>query len=300
MNRLTQKQKEFFASLEKLPERGDGLHDYTMGLCNKGINAGYTADHLYEILEPLRPWHPNELESTIQKAADEAGEWQTGGTFTGGKDRKQKRVRQHKSEASAAGDILTKDPDRAAKIREALIQSAGGVLDPFGPEVRAASNPPPQLITPVKCLSGSEHANEMIQFLQVAYRPDDLLYIGNKYEKGDKQRAHIKSVANWIDFFSDKLDTISHKPLPGTRMRLLMNLGYCYLQFCINPLTGEANEKGSFRSMGCVKEFRYVLVEADKLKLNQQIPLLAALELPIVALTCLSFVFFSSISLGIL
>ena len=72
MNRLTQKQKEFFASLENLPERGDGLHDYTMGLCNKGINAEYTADQLYEILEPLRPLHPNELESTIRKAADEA------------------------------------------------------------------------------------------------------------------------------------------------------------------------------------------------------------------------------------
>ena len=287
MSKLTQKQKDFLADLPNMPERGVGeLHHDIMGRCNRGINAGFTADELYDMLEPLRPWRPNELESTIQKAAEEAPDWQGGerscGTRTKGKP---KRAWNRKTEADVAGQILTGAPERTARIREALIQSVGGEIDPFGPEVRATSNPPPQLITPVKCLSGSEYASGMIQFLQVLYRPDDLLYIGNKYEKGDEQRAHIKPVDEWIDFFSNKLAKVKSKPLPGTQMRILTTLGYFYPVFCINPLTGESNAKGSFRSMDCVKEFRYVLVEADKLDLNQQIPLLVALELPIVALT---------------
>ena len=64
-----------------------------------------------------------------------------------------------------------------------------------------------------------------------------------------------------------------------------MNLGYRYSVFCVNSLTGEADEKGSFRSSMCVKDFRYLLLESDGLPLNQQIPLLAGLGLPVVAMT---------------
>lgn len=63
-----------------------------------------------------------------------------------------------------------------------------------------------------------------------------------------------------------------------------MNLGR-YQAFCVNPLTGEADAKGSYRSMACVKEFRYVLLESDNLMLNQQIPVLVGLGMPVVALT---------------
>ena len=284
--KLNPKQQAFLDDLPNMPERGVGkLHRDIMCRCNRGINAGFTADQLYEILEPMRPWRPNELESTIRKAADEAGEWQTGGTFTGGKNRKQKRVRQHKSEAAVAGDILAKDQARAAKIREALIQSVGGELDPFGPEVRAASNLPSSITAPEDGMEGVAGLESLLLFLKVAYRPDDLLYIGNKYEKGEEQRAHIKTTVNWSDFFSDWLAKIIRIPHPGTRVQLLMNLGDSYPHFCINPLLGEANSKGSFRAMDCVKEFRYVLFEADVIKLEQQIPLITALELPVTALT---------------
>ena len=76
MIRYSEPTNDFLAALENMPERGEGrLHNYTMGLCNKGINAGLTADQLYDILEPLRPWRPNELESTIQKAEEEASDW---------------------------------------------------------------------------------------------------------------------------------------------------------------------------------------------------------------------------------
>ena len=46
-----------------------------------------------------------------------------------------------------------------------------------------------------------------------------------------------------------------------------------------------ADEKGCSRSMKCIKEFRYVLLESDSLDLKRQIPLLAGLKMPVVAMT---------------
>ena len=286
MIRCSEPTNDFLAALENLPERGEGrLHNYTMGLCNKGIKAGLTADQLYDMLEPLRPWRPNELESTIQKAEEEASDWSPDDSQDAHMSSTTKRARRCDPDAAAVGKILTEDPERAARIRESLIQAAGGELDPFGPEVCAASNPPPELTTPVNNLTGSEYASGMIQFLQVAYRPDDLLYIGRKKDDHERQKAHIKPAGEWIEFFSNKLATVKEKSVLGTKMRMLIGLGYSHPVICINPLTGEPDEDGSYRSMACVKEFRYVLVEADKLELNQQIPLLAGLGLPVVAMT---------------
>ena len=285
MIRCSEPSNDFLAALENLPERGEGLHDYTMGLCNKGINAGYTADQLYDILEPLRPWNPNELESTIQKAEEEAPDWSPDDSQDTNRPNTMKRSRPCDPEAAAVGKILTENPERAAKIRASLILAGGGEIDPFGPEVRAASNPQPDIIQPMGLLPGSEFAGGMLSFLRVAYRPDDLLYIGSKYEKGDAQRAHIKPAGEWIEFFADKLAVIKDKALPVVQKRKLVDLGFFHSVFCVNPLTGAPDEKGSFRSSGCVKEFRYLLLESDELPLNQQIPLLAGLGLPVVAMT---------------
>ena len=286
MSRLTQKQKDFLDDLPNMPERGVGeLHHDIMGRCNRGINAGFTADQLYEILEPMRPWRPNELESTIQKAAEKPSDWQGGRLSDTRTNGNPKRTKNRKTEADVAGEMLTGAPERAAKIREALIQSVGGAIDPFGPEVRAASNPPPDIIPAVDGMIGSEFASGMIRFLQVAYRPDDLLFIGYKKSGHEQQREHIKPAGEWAEIFSNKLADIRSESRPATQRRLLTNLGYSHPAICVNPLTGEPDKDGSYRSMACVIKFRYVLVEADKLDLNQQIPLLAALRLPVVAMT---------------
>lgn len=283
--KLNPKQQAFLDDLEAtMPQRGEGrLHRYIMGCCNQGINLGFTADDLYEFLEPMRPWRPNELESTIQKAADEAGEWQAGGTFTGEKARKQKRVRQHKSEASAAGDILTQDPDRAARIRDALIQSVGGAIDPFGPEIRAASNLPSSITAPEDEVVAE--LESLLLFLKVAYLPDDKLFIGRKKASHSEQRSHVKTVAEWDSYFSNVLVRIKNEPNQAKRNRILASLWFYHPAFCINPLKGEAGDDGSFRKMLCVSDFRYALFEADVIGLEQQIPLILALELPVVALT---------------
>ena len=112
-----------------------------------------------------------------------------------------------------------------------------------------------------------------------------LYFIGYKKNGHEQQREHIKPAGEWAEFFSNKLADIRSESRPATQRRLLMSLAYTHPSFCINPLSGEADKEGSFRSMDCVKEFRYVVFESDKLDLNLQIPLLVALELPIAALT---------------
>lgn len=283
LHKINQKLR-FHAALNKLPERGGGLHGALLGVCNLGVQAGMSEDELYEEISAMdRDFKPHEIEDAIQKAMDNE-DWEPGD----GGDSSASGTRYSKSACmsplAAAGKLLAEDPVRAAKLKESLIQAGGGEMDPFGPEVRAASNPLPPLVPPVEHMIGSEFCSGMLNFLPVAYHMDDILYIGNRYESKEKQREHVRSVANWIDFFSDKFDSISRKPLPGTQMRMLMNLGVSHSSFCINPLTGEADENGSFRSSGCVKEFRYLLFESDDNPLNQQIPLLAGLEFPVVAM----------------
>ena len=284
LQKMNQKVR-FHAALKDLPERGEGLHSAILGVCNLGVQAGMSEDELYEEISALdRAFKPHEIEDAIQKAMDNE-DWEpgdSGGTSASGTRYSRSACM---SPLAAAGKILAEDPERAARLKESLIQAGGGEMDPFGPEVRAASNPPPPIVPAIEHMPGSEFCSGMLSFLNAAYRPDDILYIGSRYESKEKQREHIRTAANWIDFFSDKIASIRRKPLPGAQVCQLINLGGFHSSICVNPLTGEADENGSFRSSGCVKDFRYLLLESDDNPLNQQIPLLAGLELPVVAMT---------------
>ena len=279
------KKLRFRTVLNDLPERGEGLHGAILGVCNLGVQAGMSEDELYEEVSAMdRDFKPHEIEDAIQKAMDnEEWEPEDGGNTSASGTRYSRAACM--SPLAAAGKLLAEDLVRAAKLKECLIQAGGGEMDPFGPEVRAASNPLPPIVPAIEHLAGSEFCSGMLSLLNVAYRPDDILYIGSRYESKEKQREHVRSVENWIDFFSDKFDSIRRKPFPGTRMRQLMSLGAFHSSFCVNPLTGEADENGSFRTSRCVKEFRYLLLESDDNPLNQQIPLLAGLDFPVVAMT---------------
>ena len=65
---------------------------------------------------------------------------------------------------------------------------------------------------------------------------------------------------------------------------MLADLGGRYTFFVINPLSGDKNEAGSFRSNSNVKAFCHVLLESDSLPLDQQIALMHGLKLPIISM----------------
>ena len=275
---LVNNRRRFFEAVKNLPERGEGLHVAILGAANIGVDAGLTEDAIVETFSAVdRDFKPNEVEEAVAKAFDDDNK------ATNIKAKLKTPVPVKK--AAKAGKLLLDDPERTARLQAALIEAGGGEVDPFGPVLRAASNPPPDLIPAVPGMEGAEYGGGMLSFLRVAYRPDDRLFIGNGMEGRWKQRSHIKTVAEWITFFSEKLDRVKHASSPAEQQQILVALGYDYPLFCVNPLTGEPNEKNSFRSDDCVSEYRYILLESDKLPLGQQIALIRGLELPVVAMT---------------
>ena len=265
--------RKFYRSLEFLAERGCGLHAGIMSCANYGKAASLSKDAVIEAISSLdRDFKPNEVEEAVEKAFSDDD-----GSFKPRKKRKMSAPTPVKK-AAKAGKILKEDPERTAKLQADLIEAGGGELDPFGPGLRAVSNPPPDLIPAVPGMEGSEFRGGVLNFLHEAYRPDDRLFIGSGMEGKWRQRHHTKTVADWIAFFTEKLERVKYASSPAEQKQILIALGYEYPFFSINPLTGEPNDKNSFRSDDNVKE-------SDKLPLGQQIALIKGLKLPVVSLT---------------
>jgi len=269
--------RKFQRSLESLPDRGSGLHAGIMSCANFGKAASLSKDAVIEAISALdRDFKPNEVEEAVEKAFADADD--------SAKPRRRKMPAPVKKVAKT-GELLLKDAERTARLQAALIEAGGGEVDPFGPELRAASNPPPDLIPAIPGMEGSEFLGGLFTFLSVAFRPDDKIYIGTGREGKYNQRSHIKTVESWHDYFSTILDRVKNASSLVEQRQILIATGYEYPLFCINPLTGEPNATHSFRSDDCVSEYRYVLLESDKLPLAQQVALMKGLKLPIVSMT---------------
>lgn len=269
--------QQFQEAMAKLPKRGEGLHCATLGAANLGVAAGLSRDAIVEAISSVdREFKPNEIEEAVDKAfADADGS---------SKRRKKRKVPAPVRKVAKTGELLLKDAERTARLQAALIE-AGGEVDPFGPGLRAASSPPPDLIPAIPGMEGSECLGGLFTFLRVAFRADDNIYIGTGRERKHRQRSHIKTRENWLDFFTTILDRVKYASGLAEQRQILIAIGYEYPLFCINPLTGEPNAAHSFRSDDCVSEYRYVLLESDKLPLAQQVALMKGLKLPIVSMT---------------
>ncbi len=271
--------QQFQDAMAKLPRRGNGLHAAILGAANYGVAAGMSENELVEAISAVdRDFKPNEVEEAVNKAMADAEE-QSVGMLHG------REPRVPATRAVAAGRILAADNERAARLQAALIEKGGVSLDPFGPEVQAASNPQPELVPPCARMEGSECRRNVLTFLKTVFHSTDILYVGNGMETKYYQRDHVKTVGEWFVFFEGELDAINSESAPQEQKRKIADLGNRYPFFVVNPLTGESNEAGSLRSNSNVKVFRYVLLESDSLPLDQQVPLMCGLKLPIVSMT---------------
>jgi len=265
-------------AMAKLPNRGDGLHGATLGLANSCRNLGLSADAAIEAISAIdRDFKPHEVEEAVNKA------------FSGEKGRNNGtrgvKPREPMTKAAAAGRILAENKERAEQLQSALIEKGGVSIDPFSLEVRAMSNPQFELVSPIAGIPGSEHRRDMLAFLEAVFKPDDKLYIGHEMESKFYQPQHIKPVKEWLEFFNRMLNGIENETDPQEQLSKLVDLGDRFPYFVINPLTGNPDEKGSFRSNANVKEYSYVLLESDSLPLDQQIPLICGLGLKPVSMT---------------
>lgn len=270
--------QQFQEALATMPRRGEGLHCATLSLANKAKRAGLSRDAAIEAISGLdRDFKPNEVEEAVEKAfADADGQFML---------LRMRKMPAPVKKAANAGKLLLDDAERTARLQAALIEAGGGEVDPFGPELRAASNPPPDLIPAVPGMEGSECPGGLFTFLRVAFRADDKIYIGTGREGKHKQLCHIKTREKWLEHFSTILDRVKNASSLAEKKQILIAMGFDYPLFCINPVTSEPDEKNSLRSDNCVSEYRHVLLESDKLPLGQQVALIRGLKLPVLSLT---------------
>lgn len=270
--------QQFQEALATMPRRGDGLHIATLSVANKAKRVGLSRDAAIEAISSLdRDFKPNEVEEAVEKAFAEAD--------GSSKLRKKGKMPVPVKKAAKAGKLLLDDSERTARLQAALIEAGGGEVDPFGPELYAASNPPPDLIPAIPGMEGSECLGGLFTFLRTAFQYGDKIYIGTGREGKHKQLCHIKTREKWLEHFSTILDRVKNASSLAEKKQILIAMGFEYPLFCINPLTGEPNDKNSFRSDDNVKELRYVLLESDKLPLGQQVALIKGLKLPVLSLT---------------
>ena len=114
---------------------------------------------------------------------------------------------------------------------------------------------------------GHEPQGDPVLLLSTLYEPDDLIWIGERYEAG-VVGATIRTAADWITFFQ--------------------NGGKAGPHIIPNPLTGlegtTKDGKPSFRCDSAVKTFPICMSEFDELGKENQIRFWSGVKLPIVAL----------------
>lgn len=272
-SRIQARIEKYRAALAGLPQRGGGLHSALLSVCNLGISAGLADQQLFnEIRATGRAFRRGEIEEAIAKSHDEK-------TSSIAIDTTGKRIQRY----------FTEHPDEAESKAKELVEKGGGNIDPFSVDLWEESSPHPGAFDRLGGLDGSERCADMLLFLQELYSPDEFLYIGNMLEKFDRQPEHVKTISDWIKFFSGRLDAITKEPEERKQFYMLQELARDYQFFIVNPLTGKPGTtkdgKPSYRSDSCIKSFRYVLVEPDNLPLEKQIALMRGLKLPVASMT---------------
>ena len=243
---------------------GGGCHAALLGVATKGIRAGRNdSTMLAEIRASIpaggRKVPDREIKEAIQRAHKD----------TAPMDQNNPRpctvIYPQKSRSELIGEAV-KDEEIAKVIQDKVIEAGGGSLDPEGADVWEAS--------PVRIEARSEQfpfSGDMLPILEHLYRPDDVLFIGSRYDSG---ADHVKPAADWLAFFRRALAWIEKQPFPQ-RQGHLARLGDEYPHIIPNTLTrrAEATRSGDRQTMrgdACIKSFRYIVAEFDALPMEKQ------------------------------
>lgn len=262
MRKIEERYREALATIPA--PGGGGCHVTLLGVANLGIMAGRDDNTmLAEIRASIpaggRKVPDTEIKEAIQRAHKD----------TAPMDRNAPRPRPitppRRNRAELIGEAA-KSESVAKNIQEKVIEAGGGSLDPEGVDVWEAS--------PVRIEARSEQfpfSGDMLPILEHLYRPDDVLFIGSRYDSG---ADHVKPAADWLDFFRRALAWIEKQPFPQ-RQGHFERLGGKYPHIIPNTLTGgaEATRSGDRQTMrgdACIKSFRYIVAEFDALPMEKQ------------------------------
>lgn len=227
----------YLAALHSIPAPGGGCHVALLSVANLGILADRDPEEVFQdirrsIPAGTRRVPDKEIHDAIRKALQD----HTSCSFTS-QPRPQPAVR-----------------DGRGTLRRIIAQA------------RIRTEADLWEASPIRLMEAPEH--DPVLLFETLYRPDDLLWIGDRHEAGILGQT-LRPAAEWIRYFREGGATAPHI-LP-------------------NPLTGTAaptktGEKQTLRGDGCVAAYRFALAEFDELSRDEQICFWAGARLPIVAL----------------
>lgn len=224
--------KQYQESLRSIPAPGAGCHPYLMRVANLGVHAGVECGQIASDIRAAIPWGSRhvpdrEIWDTVEKAQREA---ERNGSFYAVV---QGKIARHGCRASHRVSVPQFDADG---LRTLVM--ANGSSDEA--DLWEAS--------PVR-LSGLPEEDAVL-LLRHLYQPDDILFLGNTYDRD------VKPVEEWI----------SHIERYGT----------AELPHIIpNPLDGHEHElasgKTSRRCDAAIQKFRFATVEFDNMDREDQL-----------------------------
>lgn len=228
-------QEKYQSRLSGILAPGTGCHSSLLSVANTGVIAGINQDRLFSDIRNAVPAGKRtvpdrEIDEAIQKAAaDHQGNYRP-----------------------------TKKPYRAPydgqAARQRIITQAT-----ISDEVDIWERSPIRL--------HGEPEDDAALFLFFMFRPDDLVFIGEREEPGIIGKT-IRTAGEWIAHFNR-----------GGQSGPLI---------CSNPLTGKEakrkNGKATFRGDANVKRFRFCIIEFDDLSYKDQLRFWSGVKLPIRAL----------------
>lgn len=226
------------SALNSIPAPGgNGCHPALLGVANLGAIAGIEPARIFsDIRNAIPPGRRHASDKEIQVTVSKAVREHSGKSFT--------------PEPRPAPIVA----DGKATLRKIIDQA---IIDN---EVDLWEASPVRLYDDPK--------QDAALLLRTLYRPDDLLFIGDRAEPGILGQT-IRPAADWITYFQTGGATAPH--------------------IIINPLTGKlapvkGSDKMTLRGDACIKDFRFCLVEFDNLSFSDQIKFWSAVKLPICAL----------------
>ncbi len=224
-------------ALREIPAPGYGCHPFLLSVANRGVSAKIRPEEIFEDIRLAIPCGSRKIsDREITNAINKALADYSAGTFT-------PKPRPVPAVANGTA-VLQKIISRGKYSDDADLWEA----------------------SPIHILDELRH--DAILLLSTLYRPEDLLYIGERDQAGIPGET-IRTACEWISYYQ--------------------NGGRVAPHILINPVTGTPAPKKSgdgetYRGDGNVTSYRYCLVEFDMLTREDQIRFWSAIKLPIVAL----------------
>ncbi|MFO7555303.1 MAG: hypothetical protein R6W88_08880 [Desulfobacterales bacterium] len=227
----------YHEALNSIPPPGGGCHPSLLGVANLGVIAGIDPERIHDdmrrsVPSGRRSVTDREISDAIKKALSD----HKGGTYTP-KPRPKPVVK-----------------DGKATLQKIISQAK------ISDEVDLWES------SPIRLYDDPRHDTAL--FLNTLYRPDDSIWIGDRYQEGIMGDT-IRTTTDWIKHFQSGGQASPH--------------------FVINPLSGKpaptkSGDKETLRGDACVSRFQYCLVEFDNLNYEEQIKFWSAVKLPVVCL----------------